>query len=151
MSERQRPDRPFPAYAFVPGRHPHPTRDPAGHSYGPESPAVHLPPDRWREDDDYLFGIDLFNAGYFWEAHEAWEGIWKASPDPLQREFLQGLIQLAASALKARMGEERGRGLLLESARTRLGRVAEGHESFMGIGLADLLSRLGDRPRLQPR
>ena len=49
------------------------------------------------------------------------------------------------------MGEERGRRLLLESARTRLGGVAEGHERFMGIELADLLSRLGDRPRLQPR
>ena len=34
LPPRPVPDRPFPAYAYIPGRTPHPTRDPDGHSYG---------------------------------------------------------------------------------------------------------------------
>ena len=29
---------------------------------------------------DWLFGVDLFNAFFFWEAHESWEGLWAAQP-----------------------------------------------------------------------
>lgn len=144
-------DRPLPPYAFVPGTNPHPTRDPRGHSYGPAEAAIHVPPERWREDGDYLYGVDLYEAGFFWEAHEAWEGIWKASPEPVQRDFLQGLIQLAAARLKARMGEEPGCGKLLDAARRRLERVAQRHDRFMGIELAKLLRANDDVPRLQPR
>src|SRR2546426_12089964 len=73
--------RPFPAYRYVPGLHPHPQRDPAGHSYQPK-PALnrHAPWSiaDWRTLDDWLYGVDLFNHFYFWEAHEAWEGLWAA-------------------------------------------------------------------------
>jgi hypothetical protein len=73
------PDRPFPPYAYVPGRTPHPTRDPDGHSYGTEFEIPERPdPDEWRACSDYLYGIDLFNHGFYWEAHEAWEGLWVA-------------------------------------------------------------------------
>jgi len=68
----------FPAYRylpFVPGI-PHPRRDPAGHSYGHEED--YLPgfvADDWRDCHSFLYGIDLFNRGYWWEAHEAWEAV----------------------------------------------------------------------------
>lgn len=128
---RHRPERPFPPHAFVPGTRPHPTR---GRGAAPAPP--HLPAERWREDDAYLFGIDLYHAGYLWEAHEQWEGIWKASPDPLQREFLQGLIQLAASQLKGGRG-----GRKLEArARERLGTVAGAHARYMGLDVRALLA-----------
>jgi predicted metal-dependent hydrolase len=40
-------------------------------------------------------GIDLFNRGAFYDAHEAWEDVWRSTtPEP--RELLQGLIQVAA-------------------------------------------------------
>lgn len=40
-------------------------------------------------------GIDLFNRGEFFLAHEAWEEIWRStSPEP--RELFQGLVQVAA-------------------------------------------------------
>ena len=34
------PDRPLPPYAYLPGRYPHPVRDPLGHSFGckPDEP-----------------------------------------------------------------------------------------------------------------
>ena len=104
------PDRPFPPYAYVPGDTPHPTRDPGGHSYGaaleiPEPPD----PEDWRACRDYLYGIDLFNHGFYWEAHEAWEGLWVASGrrGPTAT-YLQALISLAAAGLKARSGSARG-------------------------------------------
>ena len=104
------PDRPFPPYAYLPGRNPHPVRDPRGHSYGkgPETPE---PPDprQWRACGDYLYGIDLFNNGYYWEAHEAWEGLWNAcGRQGSAAAFFQGLIALAAAGLKVRVGNVEG-------------------------------------------
>ena len=73
------PDESFPPYAFVPGRFPHPTADPAGHSFG-TNPALpsRVEPDQWQVCRPYLYGIDLFNGGYYWESHVAWEGLWMA-------------------------------------------------------------------------
>jgi hypothetical protein len=60
------PDRPFPPYAYVPGDTPHPTRDPGGHSYGAEFETPEPPgPEDWRACRDYLYGIDLFNHGFY--------------------------------------------------------------------------------------
>jgi predicted metal-dependent hydrolase len=41
-------------------------------------------------------GIDLYNAGHFWNAHEAWEEVWLESERGL-RGFYQGLIQITAA------------------------------------------------------
>jgi predicted metal-dependent hydrolase len=44
----------------------------------------------------FLLGIELFNCGAFFEAHEAWEEIWRSTaPEP--RTLFQGLIQVAAA------------------------------------------------------
>lgn len=41
-------------------------------------------------------GIDLFNRGEHFAAHETWEEIWRSTtPEP--RELFQGLIQVAAA------------------------------------------------------
>jgi uncharacterized protein len=47
--------------------------------------------------DAFDRGARLFDAGRFFEAHEAWEERWKTTPDPVERRFLQGLIQVAAA------------------------------------------------------
>ena len=48
---RYAPDRDLPPYAFLPGRDPHPTRDPKGHSYASSAePAVaYRTAENWRE------------------------------------------------------------------------------------------------------
>ena len=131
---RYLPARPFPEYAFLPGRDPHPTRDPAGHSYGEEGRAAYLDASRWDENEDYLYGVDLYNHGYLWEAHEAWEGLWHAAKhDRLQAEFLQGLIQCAAAALKIPMEQPRGVTRLAENGTRRLESVARSAPEFMGL------------------
>ena len=45
----------------------------------------------------FVRGARLHNAGAFFEAHDAWEELWKAEADPLRRRFLQGLIQVTAA------------------------------------------------------
>jgi hypothetical protein len=108
--KRLAPGIPFPAYAFVPGQSPHPTRDPEGHRYGrPEPELLPLTTDNWSQSADYLHGIDLFNHGYFWEAHEAWEGLWHAcGRRGDSADFLKALIKLAAVGVKAREGNHNG-------------------------------------------
>lgn len=98
---------PPPSYRYVPGAQPHPTSDPRGHSYDRPRrfPAAPLNGRRWRESPGYLYGCDLYNRGYWWEAHEAWEAIWhlagRGSPE---RAALQALIQVANAHLKLHMG-----------------------------------------------
>ena len=98
--------RAFPPYRFVPGRSPHPRNDPAGHMFDqPEPEIVALPPGRWREDSSYRYGIDLFNFAYWWECHEALEGLWNAVGRKTQQGlYYQGLIQVAAGHLKRFLG-----------------------------------------------
>ena len=45
-------------------------------------------------DPRYLAGIDLFNRGEFFDAHDAWEELWTDCPSA-DRRFYQSLIQAA--------------------------------------------------------
>jgi len=55
----------------------------------------------------FLRGAALFNAGRFFECHEAWEEIWlKAEGE--EREFLHAMIQAAAALLHFRRGNLKG-------------------------------------------
>ena len=101
---------PFPPYTYVPGKSAHPIeekesiRDPAGHSFAKAEPVVaSFDPSRWDRCPTYLFGIDLFNAKFYWESHEQWEAVWhavgrKTSGD--MADFLKGLIKLSAAGVK---------------------------------------------------
>ena len=147
---RYAPERALPPYAFVPGRDPHPTRDPRGHSFGQEEGghdeggAAWLPPERWSENGDYLFGVDLYNDGYLWEAHEAWEGLWhRAKHDGDQADHLQGLIQCAAACLKIAMEQPRGLETLSRLGTEKLERVARAHGgTYMGLDLFDFVASM---------
>ena len=70
-----------------------------GHSYGVQPVLVIASLDA----EEFAWGQDLFNHGYYWEAHEAWEGIWQIANrgSPL-RAFLKGLILLCATGVKIR-------------------------------------------------
>lgn len=108
--QRYVPQIPFPRYAFVPGQHPHPVTDPRGHSFERRSsPHSRLDPHAPLKSPTYLFAIDLFNHGYYWEAHEAWEELWVAAGRQGEvADFLKGLIKLAAAGVKCREGQLAG-------------------------------------------
>lgn len=142
--------RPFPAYRFVPGRSPHPTRDPEGHSYGHrDSRPQRFDAGQWQACGDYLYGVDLFNHDYWWEAHEAWEGCWiAAGRESGTGQFLQGLIQIAVACLKHHQGFNDVAGRMAREGLERIGRQAA---PYLGINRTVLHEQLreylsGDRP-----
>ena len=46
--------------------------------------------------DGLARGVELFNAGLFWEAHEAWEGAWMPRRGTDDADLYRGLVQVAA-------------------------------------------------------
>jgi hypothetical protein len=129
--------RPLPSYRFVPGLHPHPRRDPEGHSYEPRARRSPHPPwsvSAWRTLGEWLFGVDCFNAFFFWEAHESWEGLWAASPRGGDAHtLLQGLIQIAAALLKVHLGSPHGAATLSRAGLEKLARCAAGAPRLLGL------------------
>ena len=117
------PNAPFPRYRFIGGVHPHPRTSPAGSLYGQPPYPAGLPAASWRDDRSWLLGIDLYHAGYLWEAHEAWEACFFASSDPPHRALVQALIQLAAALIQEHKERPRGVEILVAAVRTKLGRV----------------------------
>lgn len=105
LRRRWLPEKSFPSYAYLPGRQPHPVRDPAGHSYNSE--AMPLAAEASLDSDIFLWGLDLFNHGYYWEAHEAWEGLWQVADRgaPL-RTLFKGLILFSAAGVNIREGKQ---------------------------------------------
>ena len=155
MSDRPRyqPDQPFPAYAFIPGQNPHPITHPDGHSHGRDDPPpAPLEVAAWRQSAAYLRGVDLYNHGYPWEAHEAWEGLWRqAERGSIVHVHLQGLIQCAAAVVKAHSKPPIGVTSLTDSAMTYLERVIEGAGSpFLGVDLVAFTERFRGYARAQP-
>jgi len=53
-------------------------------------------------------GIDLFNDGRYWEAHEAWELDWMPDRKGPDSGFYKGLIQIAAGCLHYTRRNRRG-------------------------------------------
>jgi uncharacterized protein len=104
------PERPLPPYSYVPGLAPHPTSDPRGHSHGVHEPQPSpLTESSYCDNVVYLYAIDLFNHGFYWEAHEAWEALWHAAGrSGPTADFLKALIKLAAAGVKLREGRAAG-------------------------------------------
>jgi hypothetical protein len=145
----------LPPYSYVPGGPwPHPTRDARGHSYQDQS---NDRSDREFDRDAYLEhwlrrGVALFDAGYYWEAHEAWENAWHAlgrrGPGA---DLVRGLIKLAAAGVKVRERQphgvrthaDRAAGLFAQA------RAAEGATQLLGFQL-DWLEACARRLAAEP-
>jgi hypothetical protein len=146
---RYLPDEPLPPYTHIPGQTPHPYSDPAGHSYGVarEQPPP-IDPQRSSESLALLRGIDLFNAGFYWEAHEAWEGLWHAAGRcGVTAVCIKGLIQLAVAGVKHYEGIPEGVSTHAHRAAELFREVASG-DVYLGIPLLTLIAlgeTIGDK------
>lgn len=160
MTEPQAPDpawprytaTPFPPYRFVPGRHPHPRRNPLGHSYGRLEPQfAACAPEHWPQAEAYLYGIDLYNYAYWWECHEVFESLWHAVGHKTEQgNFFQALIQLAAANLKQVGGDIQAADNLTRRGLVRLETVPD---FYMGVdvrGLSEEIRRHGIGPAKRP-
>jgi hypothetical protein len=138
------PDRPLPPYSYVPGLAPHPMSDPRGHSFGWHEPAPQpLDEATYSDNAAYRYAIDLFNHGFYWEAHEVWESLWHAAGrHGTTADFLKGLIKLAAAGVKAREGKAAGVRQHAARAAELFSNVAEAVEfrrAVFGLPLGELI------------
>lgn len=140
---RLAPECDLPPYSFVPeGAWPHPMSDPRGHRFGQATqvPAI-VTPANWRDNREYLFGIDLFNHGYYWEAHEVWESLWHAAGrvGPVA-DFLKGLIKLAAAGVKVRQGISAGVRSHASRAAKLFEQTREPGRHYLGLDVDELVA-----------
>ncbi len=76
-----------------------------------------IPPAQPEEyDPRYLAGIDLFNRGEYFEAHEVWEDLWRDCP-ATEHRFYQALIQAAVAVYHFSRGNSAGATRLFHSGR----------------------------------
>mgnify|MGYP001482207901 CR=1 FL=1 len=83
-------------------------------------------------------GIDNFNTGRFWHAHEDWEELWKSLKPNASQELIdgvQGMIQIAAMLLNHQRQKVRGVTNLWTKASAKLEPVRDG---LFGIDIASL-------------
>lgn len=139
-------DYPFPPYSYITGMFPHPLRDRDGHGCpGPTEPDSAPTNETWPQCQSFLWGVDLYNSGFYWEAHEAWEGVWHlAGRRGPVADLQKSLIKLAAAGVKAREGRIPGveRHAMRSVALTNAIAAATGHTVLLGVDLATL-SQMG--------
>jgi hypothetical protein len=84
------------------------------------------------------YGLALNDAGFFWEAHEILEAIWKVAPQGgRDRILLRACIQVANANLKMKMGKPRAARRLLLDASAELDEVAIRAGRGVGTSFAD--------------
>lgn len=88
---------------------------------------------------DLSTGVQYFDAGHYWEAHEAWEEVWLElrgqGRDP-EREFVQSLILVAAALHRAiNSGSQLGGRLNLVKAERHLQAAAPVLNGISATGL----------------
>ena len=91
-------------------------------------------------------GFALYDAGYFWEAHEAWEPVWMdLPPNAPEKAEMAALIQLANARLKLVMGKGRAVARILPMVDDHLARAGAGAHVAWARGeresLADALAK----------
>jgi hypothetical protein len=97
------PERELPLYAFRPGINPHPNKE-GGHQYQRPEPS---PTKLVKSNPDFLYAIDLYNDGYFWEAHIFLEAIWNYHKRiGNEADFCKALIKLSAGSLKREINQD---------------------------------------------
>ena len=105
-----------------------------------------LPPDLRRAALEA--GLEAYERGDFFEAHELLEPAWMGTSDLAERALYQGLIKIAAGYVHAVRGNPIGVARNLRGARTHLEtseRLDPGLARGVGIDVPSLLVRIDER------
>ena len=90
-------------------------------------------------------GLEAYDSGDFFEAHELLEPAWMGSGDLAERNLIQGLIKLAAADVHAVRGNPAGIERNLEGARDRLRSGASGAITGLDLDIDALLEAIDAR------
>jgi len=95
-----------------------------------------MPEEELPDDPERLLdiGIEHFNAGRFFQAHETWETAWHPSPAD-ERNFWQGLTQVAVGFTHYQRGNPKGAVTLLQRGARK---IAAYGEVYKGVPVASL-------------
>jgi uncharacterized protein len=85
-------------------------------------------------------GLEEFNRGHFFEAHEYWEEAWNDVVGE-EKRFYQGLVQIAAGYHKLSLAQYNGARKLLERGNQTLSSFPP---DYAGIDLASLLRTVAE-------
>lgn len=91
-------------------------------------------------DKAYERGLELFNRGEFFDAHEVLEDVWRAAP-AAEKKFLQGLIQVAVGLHHHSRGNLIGARSLLARAHRNLSAYPARHGGIDLAGLREQVER----------
>ena len=89
---------------------------------------------------EYLAGIDLYNAGEFHAAHDAWEERWMGEVGPKEKLFLQAMIQSAVAFHHLEIGRPGAARRMHQMACEKFARL--GARIFMSLDLDDYQAQL---------
>lgn len=89
---------------------------------------------------EYLAGIDLYNAGEFHAAHDAWEERWMGPVGRDEKLFLQAMIQSAVAFHHLQIGRPGAARQMYLAAKDKFGRL--GCKVFMSLDLEDYQAQL---------
>jgi uncharacterized protein len=89
---------------------------------------------------EYLAGIDLYNAGEFHAAHDAWEERWRDDCGPREKLFLQAMIQSAVVFHHIEIGRRGAARRMYGMALEKFERL--GARRFMSLDVEDYLKQL---------
>lgn len=89
---------------------------------------------------EYLAGIDLYNAGEFHAAHDAWEERWMDEVGPREKLFLQAMIQSAVAFHHLETGRPGAAREMYRRAKEKFARL--GAHVFMSLDLDDYQRQL---------
>jgi hypothetical protein len=89
---------------------------------------------------EYIAGIDLYNAGEFHAAHDAWEERWMGPVGPDEKLFLQAMIQSAVAFHHLQIGRPGAARQMYLAAKEKFGRL--GCKIFMSLDLEDYQAQL---------
>ena len=84
---------------------------------------------------EYIAGIDLYNAGEFHAAHDAWEERWMGEVGPKEKLFLQAMIQSAVAFHHLDIGRPGAARQMYLRAKEKFARL--GCPVFMSLDLDD--------------
>src|SRR3989442_11462873 len=84
---------------------------------------------------EYIAGIDLYNAGEYHAAHDAWEERWMGPVAPDEKLFLQAMIQSAVAFYHLPIGRPGAARHMYLASKGKFPRL--GFERFMSLDLQD--------------
>lgn len=87
-------------------------------------------------EENHRLGVEHFNAGRFFPAHEAWETAWKQARGTREAEFFKGLSQLGAGYVHLLRGNPHGAVTLLLRAARRIDGCEAGHRDVDTAGVS---------------